>query len=95
MIMSTTKTLGVLAAAALQAFLILSPAYAESIPEQEKHQLDNSALPDVDPGASKGYDKPIAEQEKAQLDNSAEPNVQSRSEKGGESIPTMEQKGIE
>jgi hypothetical protein len=74
---------------------MLSPVHAESIPNQEKHQLDNSALPDVDPGASKGADKSIVDQEKAQLDNSAEPNVPSRSEKGGESITKMEKEGIE
>ncbi len=93
--MSITKTFSALAAASVPVLLMLSPVHAESIPNQEKHQLDNSALPDVDPGASKGADKSIVDQEKAQLDNSAEPNVPSRSEKGGESITKMEKEGIE
>ncbi len=93
--MSITKTFGALAAVGLQAFFILSPAHADTIPNQEKHQLDNSALPDVDPGASKGQDKTIVDQEKSQLDNSAQPSVPERSEKGGESIGKMEKKGIE
>ena len=93
--MAITKAFTALAAASIPALLILSPAYAESIPNQEKHQLDNSAQPDVDPGASKGADKSIVEQEKEQLDNSAQPNVPSRSEKGGESITKMEKEGIE
>jgi hypothetical protein len=94
-VMSITRAFGVFAAASLQALFVLSPAYAESIPNMEKHQLDHSALPDVDPGASKGSDTSIADQEKAQLDNSAGPNVTSRSEKGGESISNMEKKGLE
>lgn len=93
--MSITKAFGVLAAASLQALLILSPVHAESIPDQEKHQLDNSALPDVDPGASKGKDKTIVEQEKAQFDNSAQPSVPERAEKGGKSIGNMEKEGLE
>ena len=93
--MSITKAFSALAAAGIPVLLMLSPVHAESIPNQEKHQLDNSALPDVDPGASKGADKSIVDQEKAQLDNSAEPNVPSRSEKGGESITKMEKEGIE
>ncbi len=52
--MAITKAFTALAAASIPALLILSPVYAESIPNQEKHQLDNSAQPDVDPGASKG-----------------------------------------
>jgi hypothetical protein len=86
---------GMLAAASLPALLILSPVHAESIPNEEKHQLDNSALPDVDPGASKGHDKTIVEQEKAQLNNSAQPSVKERAEKRGESIPNMEKEGLE
>lgn len=71
--MSTKKTVAVLAASSLLAFLSLSPVYAEeekekSIPEMEKEQMDNSAKPDVDPGASKGTDKPIPEQEKEQME---------------------------
>jgi hypothetical protein len=93
--MSITKTFASLAGASIPALLILSPVHADSIPDQEKHQLDNSAQPDVDPGASKGADKSIVEQEKEQLDNSAQPNVPSRSEKGGESITKMEKQGIE
>lgn len=93
--MSISKALGIVAAASIPALFVLSPVHAESIPTQEKHQLDNSALPDVDPGASRGADKSIVDQEKAQLDNSAEPNVPSRAEKGGESISKMEKEGIE
>jgi len=51
----------------------LSPVYAEeekekSVPEMEKEQMDDSAKPDVDPGASKGPDKPIPEQEKEDME---------------------------
>ena len=93
--MSIAKAFGVLAAASLQALLVLSPVHADSIPTMEKHQLDNSAQPDVDPGASKGSDASISDQEKAQLDNSAGPNVPSRAKKGGESISNMEKQGLE
>ena len=71
--MSTKKAVAAIAASSLLAFLSLSPAYAEeekekSIPEMEKEQMDGSAKPDVDPGASKGTDKPIPEQEKEQME---------------------------
>ena len=71
--MSTKKAVAAIAASSLLAFLSLSPVYAEeekekSIPEMEKEQMDDSAKPDVDPGASKGTDKPIPEQEKEQIE---------------------------
>ena len=71
--MSTKKAVAAIAASSLLAFLSLSPVYAEdekkkSIPEMEKEQMDDSAKPDVDPGASKGADKPIPEQEKKQME---------------------------
>ncbi len=94
--MSITKAFGVLAAASLPALLVLSPVHAEeSIPNEEKHQLDNSALPDVDPGASKGHDKTIVEQEKAQLGNSAGPNVPERAEKAARADPQYGKEGLE
>ena len=73
--MSTKKAVAAIAASSLLAFLSLSPVYADShekkeqsIPEMEKEQMDDSAKPDVDPGASKGTDKPIPEQEKEQME---------------------------
>ena len=71
--MSMKKAVVAVAASSLLAFLSLSPVYAEdekekSIPEMEKEQMDDSAKPDVDPGASKGPDKPIPEQEKKQME---------------------------
>jgi hypothetical protein len=74
--MSTNKTLSVIAASSVLAFFALTPVYAqESIPQQEENQLDNSAQPDVDPGASKGSDLPIVTQEREQINNSAQPDV--------------------
>ncbi len=73
--MSTNKTLSVLAASSVLAFFAFSPVYAESIPQQEQNQLNNSAQPDVDPGASKGPDAPIVTQEREQLNNSSQPDV--------------------
>ncbi len=71
--MSTKKAVAALAASSLLAFLALSPVYAEeekekSIPEMEKEQVEITAEPDVDPGASKGADKPIPEQEKEPME---------------------------
>ena len=72
--MSTNKNLAVLAASSVLALFSLSPAYAESVPQQEQNELNNSSQPDVDPGASKGPDAPIVKQEGEQLNNSASPD---------------------
>lgn len=97
--MSTNKTLAVLAASGVLALFAFAPAYAEDIPEMEQQQLDNSAQPDVDPGASKGPDAPIVTQEREQLNNSAEPDVlpdaSGPNAPSMESIPEQEQKDIE
>jgi hypothetical protein len=93
--MSTNKTLSVLAASGVLALFALAPVSAEDIVTEEQHQLDNSAQPDVDPGASKGKDAPIVDQERMQLGNEPGPDVKERSMKGGDSIPTEEQKDIE
>jgi hypothetical protein len=97
--MTTNKTLSVLAASSVLAFFALSPAYAQSIPEEEQQQLDNSAQPDVDPGASKGPDAPITDEEKMQLGNQPGPDVlpdaSGPNSKSQESIPSEEQKDIE
>lgn len=69
------KTLSVLAASGVLALFALSPVNAQSIPQMEQEQLDNSAQPDVDPGASKGPDAPISTQEQMQLGNSPDPDV--------------------
>ena len=65
--MSTKKAVSVVAASSPLAFLCLSPVYAEekdpSIPEMEQEQMDDSAKPDIDPGASEEPDEPIPEQE--------------------------------
>jgi hypothetical protein len=93
--MSTKKTIAVLAASSVLAFFALSPVYAGDVVTEEQDQLNNSAQPDVDPGASKGPDAPITDEEKMQLGNSPGPDVKERSLKGGESIPSEEQKDIE
>jgi hypothetical protein len=93
--MSTNKTFAVLAASSVLALFALSPAYAGDIVKEEQEQLDNSAQPDVDPGASKGPDKPVVDQERMQLGNEPGPDVKEPSKKGGDSIPTEEQKDIE
>ena len=72
--MSTNKNLAVLAASSVLALFSLSPAYAESVPQQEQNELNDSSQPDVDPGASKGPDAPIVKQEGEQLNNSASPD---------------------
>jgi hypothetical protein len=97
--MSTNKTLAVLAASGVLALISLSPVYAESIPQQEQNEINDSSKPDVDPGASKGPDAPITTEEREQLNNSASPdslpdasgpNAPSR-----ESIPQQEQQDIQ
>jgi hypothetical protein len=93
--MSTKKTLSVLAASSALALFAFSPVYAEDIPQMEQDQLNDSAQPDVDPGASKGPDAPITDEERMQLGNSPDPDVSEPSMKGGESIPTEEQQDIE
>ena len=69
------KTLSVLAASGVLALFALAPVNAQSIPQMEQEQLDDSSKPDVDPGASKGPDAPIYEQEQMQLGNSPDPDV--------------------
>ena len=86
------KPLKALAASSLLGFLALSPAYAESIPTQGIQQLNNSAEPDVDPGASKGPDKPVFVLERMQINHSTEVDVPSRAEKGGNSLPSSSRK---
>jgi hypothetical protein len=96
--MSTKKTLTVLAASSVLAFFAFSPVNAQSIVDQEKNQLDNSAQPDVDPGASKGYDAPIVDQERMQLGNSPEPDVpmgKGADTEGDPSIVEQEKQDIE
>lgn len=75
--MSTNKTLAFLTAFSALAMFAVAPAIAQddAIVQEEKDQLDNSAAPDVDPGASKGPDLPIVTQERMQLNNSAQPDV--------------------
>ena len=93
--MSTKKALIAITASSLLSLIALSPVYAESIPAMEAQQFGNAAAPDVDSGASKGPDLSIVAQERMQFGNSAGPNVTSRAEKEGESLPKMEQKGLE
>jgi hypothetical protein len=93
--MSINKTLSVLAASSALALFALQPVYAGDIVTEEQDQLNDSAQPDVDPGASKGPDDPIVDQERMQLGNQPGPDVSEPSMKGGESIPTEEQKDIE
>ena len=88
------KHLAALAAVG-QLLLVIPPVYAETIPREDIQQLNNSAEPDVDPGASKGMDKPISVQEKMQIDNSTKEDVRSRAQRGGESLPQSEQKNLE
>jgi hypothetical protein len=95
--MSITKTLSILAASGALALFAVSPVYAESIPEMEK-PLDNSDLPRVEPGATRGADKPIVDQERMQLGNSPEPSVpegKDANRKGDPSIPELEKETFE
>jgi len=94
--MSTKKAIAALAASSLLAFLSLPPAFAEDMPQMEKEQMDDSAQPDVDPGASKGADKSIPEQEKEQMDDSAKPDVDPGASKGPDKpIPEQEEEQME
>jgi hypothetical protein len=92
------KTLAVLASGALALFA-LTPAYADDpIVQEEKDQLNNSAQPDVDPGASRGYDAPIVDEERMQLGNSPEPDVpmgKGADTEGGPSIVDQEKSTFE
>lgn len=96
--MSISKTLSVLAASSALALFALSPVYAEDIVTEEQDQLNNSAQPDVDPGASKGPDLTIEEQERMQLGNDPGPDVPmgaGADTSGDPSIVEQEQKDIE
>jgi hypothetical protein len=98
--MSTNKTLSIIAAASgVLALFALTPVYAESIPQEEQQQLNDSTQPDVDPGASKGPDAPIVTQEKEQLNDSTQPDVlpdaSGPDSKSQESIPEQEQQDIQ
>ncbi len=94
--MTTMKIMAAIAASSLLAVLSLSPVYAEDVPAMEKEQMDGSAKPDVDPGASKGPDAPIPMQEKEQMDGSAQPDVDPGASKGADQpIPTQEQEQME
>jgi hypothetical protein len=96
--MSINKTLSVLAASSALALFALSPVYAEDIVTEEQEQLDNSAQPDVDPGASKGPDAPIVDQERMQLGNDPGPDVPmgaGADTKGDPSIVDQEKQDIE
>jgi hypothetical protein len=93
--MTSNKLIALLAASSALALFAVTSASADPIVKEQQDQIGNSAAPDVDPGASKGPDKPIVTQEKDQLDNSTSTNVPEPSKKGGESIPSMEKKGIE
>jgi len=96
--MSINKTLSVLAASSALALFALSPVHAQSIPEMEQEQLDNSAQPDVDPGASKGPDASIVDQERMQLGNDPGPDVPmgaGADTKGDPSIVDQEKQDIE
>lgn len=96
--MSTKKTLAIIAASSALALFSLSPVYAEDIVTEEQDQLNDSAQPDVDPGASKGADLPIVTQERMQLNNSAEPDVPmgaGADTEGGPSINEQIEQGIE
>jgi len=97
--MSINKTLAILAASSALALFAVAPVYAEDpIVTEEQDQLNNSAQPDVDPGASKGPDAPITDEERMQLGNSPGPDVPMGADadtKGGEPIPLQEQQDIE
>ena len=95
--MTTNKSLAVLAASALAIFAFSPVFAAESIPQEEQNQLNNSDQPDVDPGASKGPDLPIVTQERQQLNNSAQPDVPmgaGANTNGDPSITKQEQKDL-
>ena len=92
------KTLSVLAASGVLALFALAPVNAQSIPEMEQEQLNDSAQPDVDPGASKGPDASIVDQERMQLGNSPDPDVPMGADadtSGDPSIVKQEQDTIE
>jgi len=96
--MSINKTLSVLAASSALALFALSPVYAEDIVTEEQDQLNDSAQPDVDPGASRGPDAPIVDQERMQLGNSPGPDVPmgtGADTQGGAPIVEQEQQDIE
>ncbi len=102
-IMSTNKALTPLAASILLSLFTVSTANAQSPATDEKQQFGNSALPDVDPGASKGTDKSIVNQEKMQLNNSTKEDVPTGASNGassgtsgsGQSLPQMERKDLQ
>ena len=92
--MMSNKIFAVLATLSALSLFAVTAAAADPIVKEEQEQLGNTAAP-VDPEASKGPDDPIVKQEQEQLDNSASPNVPEPSGKGGESLPTMDMKGLE
>ena len=96
--MSIKTNLAVLAASGVLALFSVAPVSAQSIPDEERLQLENSTKPDVDPGASKGPDAPIVTQERRQPNNSDQPDVPmgaGANTNGDPSIVDQEQKDIE
>ena len=94
--MSTSKVLAAIAASSALALVSFAPAYAESIPQEQIDQYGISAAPDVAPGASKGPDAPIVNQEQTQMGNEPAKDLDppKSASKGGESLPSMEKKGL-
>ncbi|SFV38754.1 hypothetical protein [Hyphomicrobium facile] len=89
-IISKHSVLAILVAVAL---LGVSPAYAQSVEQQEKNQMNNSAAPDVLPDSSQtGPSQSIPQQEQNQMNNSAAPDVLPDSSQTGpsQSITTQE-----
>ena len=83
----------VLAFLASVALLGVSPVYAQSVEQQEKNQMNNSASPDVLPDSSQtGPSQSIPQQEENQMNNSASPDVLPDSSQTGpsQSIPQEE-----
>lgn len=92
--MSLNKIFSLAVVSTVMALSVL-PVRAESIPNLERNQLDNSTATNVDAGASRGADESVVEMERDQFSNSAKPDVDAGASKGPDrSITDQEVKQI-
>ncbi|HET6389801.1 hypothetical protein [Hyphomicrobium sp.] len=79
--MSLNKIFSLAVVSTVMALSVL-PARAESVPNLERDQIDNSQATNVDAGASRGADESVVEMERDQFSNSAKPDVDAGASKG-------------
>ena len=79
--MSLNKILSLAVVSTAMALSAL-PVRAESVPNLERDQIDNSQATNVDANASRGTDESLVKMESDQFGNAAEPDVDAGASKG-------------